>query len=159
MCRILITGIAEPPRGDEAFGVAVARRLARRPQPQGVEVVDFGVREVDLAYAAADGYDAVVLVHGTTRDTPADPLAVTEAALPPRPGRPAPRAPGLDPRAMLELVHELGGGAPRLLLIAADGRRGVETVTSAVEALARRLVATDGKAALHAPPVREREPA
>ena len=54
MCRILVAGIAAPDEGDDAFGVAVTRRLARRREPPGVDLVDFAVGAVDLAFAHTD---------------------------------------------------------------------------------------------------------
>ena len=44
--------------GDDGFGVEVVRQLAGRALPDGVEVVDFGIRGVHLAYELLDGCDA-----------------------------------------------------------------------------------------------------
>ena len=41
--RILVAGIGNIFLGDDAFGVEVAQRLARRSLPEGVRVVDFGM--------------------------------------------------------------------------------------------------------------------
>ena len=49
--RILIAGIGNVFLGDDGFGVEVVKRLAERELPEGVEVVDFGIRGLDLAYA------------------------------------------------------------------------------------------------------------
>ncbi len=65
--RILIAGIGNIFLGDDAFGSEVARRLAAQPIPDGVRVVDFGIRGFDLAYALIDGYDATILVDATPR--------------------------------------------------------------------------------------------
>ncbi len=59
---ILIASVGNILLGDDAFGVEVAQRLARRPLPKGVRVVDFGFRGLDLTYAFLDGYETVVLV-------------------------------------------------------------------------------------------------
>ena len=45
----------------------VAQRLARRTLPEGVRVVDFGIRALDLTYALLNGYDAAVLVDTARR--------------------------------------------------------------------------------------------
>ena len=50
-----------------AFGVEVARRLAGRPLPAGVAVVDYGIRGMHLAYDLLDGYDALVIVDAAPR--------------------------------------------------------------------------------------------
>ena len=65
--RILIAGIGNIFHGDDAFGVEVAQRLARRVLPPEVRVVDFGIRGFDLAYALLDGYDVTILVDATPR--------------------------------------------------------------------------------------------
>ena len=49
--KVLVAGIGNIFLGDDAFGVEVAQRLAGRPLPEGVRVVDFGIRSYDLAYA------------------------------------------------------------------------------------------------------------
>src|SRR5947209_3209759 len=64
--------------GDDAFGVEVAQRLARRPLPAGVRVVDFGIRGLDLTYALLDPYDAVVLVDAAPRGNAPGTLYVLE---------------------------------------------------------------------------------
>jgi hydrogenase maturation protease len=67
MKRILIAGIGNIFLGDDAFGVETVRELAKREWPAEVRVVDFGIRAYDLAYAIADGYDAVILVDAAPR--------------------------------------------------------------------------------------------
>jgi Ni,Fe-hydrogenase maturation factor len=42
--RILVAGIGNVFLGDDGFGVEVVRRLASHGLPEGVEVVDFGIR-------------------------------------------------------------------------------------------------------------------
>jgi hypothetical protein len=42
--RILVAGIGNIFLGDDAFGVAVAQRLAQHSLPEGVRVADFGIR-------------------------------------------------------------------------------------------------------------------
>ena len=65
--RILIAGIGNIFLGDDAFGVEVAQRLAARPLPAGVRVVDFGIRGLDLTYALLEDYDQVILVDAVQR--------------------------------------------------------------------------------------------
>ena len=67
MSQILVAGIGNIFKGDDAFGVEVARRLAQSPLPAGVKVVDFGIRGIDLTYALLDGYDAAILVDTAKR--------------------------------------------------------------------------------------------
>ena len=68
--RILVAGVGNIFLGDDAFGVEVVHRLSRRQLPEGVEVVDFGIRGLDLTYALLDGYEAVILVDAVPRGQP-----------------------------------------------------------------------------------------
>jgi hydrogenase maturation protease len=65
--RILIAGIGNIFLADDGFGVEVVRRLAECGVPEGVEVVDFGIRGLDLAYALMDPYEALVFVDALPR--------------------------------------------------------------------------------------------
>jgi len=65
--RILVACIGNIFLGDDGFGVEVARRLETRHYPEGVEVVDFGIRGMDLAYRLLDDYDTLVLVDAIPR--------------------------------------------------------------------------------------------
>lgn len=65
--RILVAGIGNIFLGDDAFGSEVARRLQSRPLPDGVRVVDFGIRGFDLVYALLDNYDLTIFVDATPR--------------------------------------------------------------------------------------------
>src|SRR6185369_16680404 len=65
--RVLVAGIGNIFLGDDGFGCAVIERLARRPQPEGVRVRDFGILGLDLAYALLDGYDVTILIDAVSR--------------------------------------------------------------------------------------------
>lgn len=65
--RILVAGIGNIFLGDDAFGVETVRELMQRRWPTGVRVMDFGIRSYDLAFALADGYDAVILIDAAAR--------------------------------------------------------------------------------------------
>lgn len=68
--RILIACIGNIFLGDDGFGVEVAQRLMSRQErqyPAGVQVVDFGIRGIDLAYALLDEYDMLILVDAIPR--------------------------------------------------------------------------------------------
>src|SRR5690349_15410765 len=67
MKKILVAGIGNIFFGDDAFGVEVAHELLKRPQPPEVQVIDFGIRTYDLAYALTGHHDGVILVDATSR--------------------------------------------------------------------------------------------
>jgi hydrogenase maturation protease len=116
--RILVAGIGNVFLGDDGFGVALADRLARRTLPAGVEVVDYGIRGMDLAYAMQDGYDAVVLLDATPRGEAPGTLYVIE---PEDEGDGQElEAHGMDPVKVLALARVLGGTAPRTLIVGCE---------------------------------------
>jgi hydrogenase maturation protease len=79
---ILIAGIGNIFLGDDAFGSEVARRLAARNLPSGVQVVDFGIRGLDLVYALLNPHDAAILVDAMPRGGEPGTLYVLEPELP-----------------------------------------------------------------------------
>ena len=122
--RILIAGIGNIFFGDDAFGVEVARRLAGQPLPEGVRVVDFGIRGIDLTYALLDPYEAVILVDAVPRGGPPGTLYVLEPELDPDddPGTLGPMVEphALDPARVLRLARTLGGQVGRVLLVGCE---------------------------------------
>jgi hydrogenase maturation protease len=117
--RILVAGIGNVFLGDDGFGVALAGRLAQRELPAGVDVADFGIRGMDLAYALGDGYDAAVLLDAAPRGEPAGTLSVIEPEVE-EDGAVAIDAHGMDPVKVLALARALGGTPPRTLVVACE---------------------------------------
>jgi hydrogenase maturation protease len=60
--RTLIAGVGNVFFGDDGFGCVVARRLAAQPLPDGVAVVEFGIRGVHLAFELSSGWDRAIIV-------------------------------------------------------------------------------------------------
>ena len=125
--RVLVAGIGNIFLGDDAFGVEVAQRLLQREWPEGVRVVDFGIRGIDLTYALLDGWDAAILIDAAPRGFapgtvytiepgPADAPADIAAPL----GMPLIEAHNLDPARVLRLVASMGGRVGRLVLVACE---------------------------------------
>jgi len=65
--RVLIACIGNIFLGDDGFGVEVAQHLRRRSYPQSVQVIDFGISGIELAYSLLDPYDELVLVDAVQR--------------------------------------------------------------------------------------------
>jgi len=121
---ILVAGIGNIFLGDDAFGVEVVKRLARGALPEGVRVVDFGIRGLDLTYALLDGYDAVILVDAVPRGGRPGTLYLIEPEV-----RRPPEAEGagllveghdMDPVKVLRLAALMGGRVDRLLLVGCE---------------------------------------
>ncbi len=110
--NILIAGIGNIFFGDDAFGVEVARGLAGRSLPDGIKVIDFGIRGLDLAYALLDQYAAVILVDAVPRGGAPGTLYVLEPDLDSADGAEESAAMlephALDPHKVLRLARSLG---------------------------------------------------
>ncbi|MEO3826609.1 hydrogenase maturation protease [Actinomadura sp. B10D3] len=119
--QVLVAGIGNVFHGDDGFGVEVVRRLMARGTPPGVDVVDFGIRGLDLMYALGDGYRTVVLVDAAERGHAPGTVSLVE---PDRDGADgfgtAVDAHGLDPARVLKLAGENGAVPPRVLLVACE---------------------------------------
>lgn len=126
--QILIAGIGNIFLGDDAFGVEVVQRLARRPLPANIRVVDFGIRGIDLAYALLAGVDVVILVDAMQRgEGPPGTLYLIEPETSPHlhdrernTPHPMMQTHGMHPAAVLALVESLGGSIDRLYLVACE---------------------------------------
>jgi hydrogenase maturation protease len=120
--RILVAGIGNIFLGDDAFGVEVVRELISSGLPETVNVVDFGIRGYDLAYAIMDGYAATILVDATARGNPPGTLYLIEpdqAELSKLEAE-VPDGHSLGPVQVLRLVQSLGGEIARLYLVGCE---------------------------------------
>lgn len=152
MTRILVAGIGNIFNGDDAFGVEVARRLSACELPQDVDVVDFGIRGIDLTYALLDGYEAAVLVDASQRGEEPGALSVIEPEAQEL-DEPSPEdlilfPHELGPAKVLRLVANLGGTCRRVLVVACEpltfgGAEGVmglsEPVAAAIDPAVRLI--------------------
>lgn len=120
MTRILVAGVGNVFFGDDGFGVEVVRRLAARPLPDGVRVVDFGIRGLDLAYALLEGYDAVVLIDALQRGGPPGTLHVLEPGPADLEGPADVETHNLHPLQVLRLVRTMGGSVRRLRVVGCE---------------------------------------
>jgi hydrogenase maturation protease len=138
--KILVAGVGNVFLGDDGFGVAVARHLARTRLPEGVVVTDFGIRGVHLAYElAGGGHDSAILVDAVSRGGPPGTLYVL---------RPSPDddagafvdAHDMAPDAVLAFAATLGARTRQVLLVgceAADVSPGMELSRPVAEAVGR----------------------
>lgn len=122
--RVLVACIGNIFLGDDGFGVEVARRLAERRFPDGVEVVDFGIRGVELAYTLLDGCDTLVLVDAVARGGPPGTLYLIEPETPEAgeqvAGGVAVDAHSMDPVRMLAFARMLGARPGKVLLVGCE---------------------------------------
>jgi hydrogenase maturation protease len=117
--RILVAGIGNVFMGDDGFGVEVAARLSKRPLPDGVDVVDFGIRSVDLAYTLGDGYYAALLIDASPRGQPPGTVELIEPELEEGAAL-ALQGHGMDPVAVLMFARRIGRLPERTLVVGCE---------------------------------------
>jgi hydrogenase maturation protease len=138
--RVLVAGVGNVFLGDDGFGVAVVQRLLAAasgtaaddaldggPLPDQVDVADYGIRGVHLAYDLLDGrHDVLVLVDALPLREPPGTLAVLDVdvddpAWTLRPADalefPAADGHGMDPESVLRLLRSLGGQIGKVVVV------------------------------------------
>ncbi len=148
--RILIACIGNIFLGDDGFGVEVAKRLSRRAWPDGVRVVDFGIRGFDLVYALMDGYDATIFVDAAPRGSSPGSLYVIEPDLGELEEADAPammvEPHGMNPMKVLQLARSMGAQFNRILVVGCEPEtlgpedEGLMGLSAAVEAAVEEAV-------------------
>ncbi|MGB7556467.1 MAG: hydrogenase maturation protease, partial [Candidatus Korobacteraceae bacterium] len=122
--RILIACVGNIFLGDDAFGVEVARALATRQLPEGVSVIDFGIRAFDLAYALLDPWDAVILVDAVPRGDVPGTLYTIEPDLNSIAAAQHDDAPldghSMNPVKVVQLAQSMGSITARLLVVGCE---------------------------------------
>jgi hydrogenase maturation protease len=117
--RILVAGIGNVFLGDDGFGVEVVRRLAGRELPEGVEVVDFGIRGLDLAYALQRDYDLVVFVDATPRGREPGTVYLLEPEIEDD-GEVVLDTHGMDPVRVIKFARTLGPTPARTFVVGCE---------------------------------------
>lgn len=125
--RILIACIGNIFLGDDGFGVEVAQRLLNRQYPEGVQVVDFGIRGMELAYTLLEDYDKLVLVDAVPRGGAPGTLYLIEPDLTDinsekgvQAGRAAFDSHSMDPVKVLAFARALGAKPIHTLLVGCE---------------------------------------
>src|ERR1700689_2566791 len=117
-----VAGVGNVFQRDDAFGVEVVRLLAERPTTPGVQIRDFGIRGVHLAYDLLDGCDLFVLVDAAPRGAAPGTVSVVDIELPDPASLTDPviDAHSLTPDSIFALLVSLGGRPGRSLLVACE---------------------------------------
>jgi hydrogenase maturation protease len=123
--RVLVAGLGNVFESDDGFGVAVAAQLGAQIWPEGVEVRDFGIRGVHLAYQLLEGYDVVVIADAVQRGERPGTVYVIEHGADPGQAEPADDSALMDahdlaPDGVLALVPRLGGTLGRVVVIGCE---------------------------------------
>jgi len=148
---VLIACIGNIFLGDDGFGCEVARHLTQIKWPDNVNVVDFGIRGLDLAYALLDGYDVTIFVDAAPRGDRPGTLYTIEPALDEIENIQAGEmvdAHSMNPMAVLSMVKSMGGQFKKILLVGCEpatlgpeeGQMGLSDPVAAAVAEAVRVV-------------------
>lgn len=149
--RVLVAGIGNIFFGDDGFGPEVLRRMMSRPTeatplPDGVRLVDYGIRGLHLAYDLLDGVDRLILVDAIPGNGVPGTLSVLEVG-PEDLGDGEFDAHGMNPVAVLASLGTLGGTLPPTYVVGcvpADIEEGIglsELVAAAVDEAIDNVVA------------------
>lgn len=117
--RVLVAGIGNVFLADDGFGVEVVKRLAGRWLPEGVEVVDFGIRGLDLAYALQDDYETVIFVGALPRGEEPGTVYPIEPEIEEE-GEVALDTHGMDPVKVLRFARAMGAAPTRTLVVGCE---------------------------------------
>jgi hydrogenase maturation protease len=120
--RTLVAGVGNVFLRDDAFGVEVVRLLGEQPRDDGVQIRDFGIRGVHLAYELLDGCDLFVLIDAAPRGAAPGTVSVVDIELPDPAAlaNPVIDAHSLTPDSIFGLLVSLGGRPGRSLLVACE---------------------------------------
>ncbi len=114
--HVLVAGIGNIFFSDDGFGPEVVRRMLSSREdvaslPDGVRVVDYGIRGMHLAYDLLDGVDALVIVDAMPGKGPPGTITVLSVG-PEDLGEGEFDAHGMNPVAVLGSLGALGGTLP-----------------------------------------------
>ena len=145
--RVLVAGVGNIFLGDDGFGVEVARRLATVDLPSWVQVTDYGISGMHLAYDLADRYETAILIDTAQRGEEPGTVTVIETD---RPGPPGESrlfdAHGMQPDVVLGVLDMLGAASARVLVVGCEpasldyGMELSEPVANAVEVAVRVVI-------------------
>jgi hydrogenase maturation protease len=122
--RTLVAGIGNIFLADDGFGVEAVKAIDRGALPPGVDVADYGIRGVHLAYELLGGrYDALVMIDAIPLGDAPGTLAVLDVSGYAGRGEfaewagTAVDAHSMQPEAVLAALHNLGGAIERVYVV------------------------------------------
>jgi len=145
--RVLVAGIGNIFLGDDGFGVDVIKRLEHAELPSWVQIADYGICGLHLAYDLLGGYDTTILIDAMARgEAPGTVFLLEPDDMSELPVNPAVDGHGMQPDAVFRLLTLLGGDAGRVLVVGCepgnvDERIGLSPPVEAAVAEAVRVVA------------------
>jgi hydrogenase maturation protease len=155
--RILVAGIGNVFRSDDGFGPEVARKLSELSWPDGVRVVDYGIRGLHLAYDLLEPWDALVMIDALPDRGAVGSVVVVEIDDEHVGAGAQVDAHSMDPATVLASLAALGGRLPpRTLLVGcqvADVGDGMGLTLPAAEAVDEAVRTVQTLVSREVPPV------
>ena len=125
---VLIAGIGNIFFGDDGFGVEVANRLLGRKLPETINVVELGIRGMDLAYALGRPHHAAIIIDAAPRGAQPGSIHILEPNG--SGGFGCPDAHHMDPMAVLELARRIGPVPAQIIILGCEPETYGKTVMS-----------------------------
>ena len=116
----MVAGIGNIFFGDDGFGPEVMRHIPQELAGPHVELVDYGIRGMHLAYDLLDGCDALVLVDAIPSNGAPGTLHVFEADHASLAATAGLDAHAMDPGAVFASLNALGGTPPYTIVIGCE---------------------------------------
>ena len=118
--RVLVAGIGNIFLGDDGFGVEVIKELEQAELPPWVQIADYGIAGMHLAYDLLGGYDTTILLDATPHGRAPGTISLIEADTEDLASASAIDAHGMQPDAVFRLLRLLGGDAGRVLIVGCE---------------------------------------
>ncbi|WP_329053071.1 hydrogenase maturation protease [Amycolatopsis sp. NBC_01488] len=143
--RVLVAGIGNIFLSDDGFGVEVIKELEAADLPPWVQIADYGIAGMHLAYDLMGGYDTTILLDATPHGRTPGTLSLIEADTDDLATASSIDAHGMQPDAVFRLLRLLGGDAGRVLVVGCepaclDGGIGLSPAVEAAVPAAVRAV-------------------
>lgn len=116
---IVIAGVGNVFFGDDGFGPEVIRRLWAEELGPNVEVVDYGIRGLHLAYRLLDPIELLIVIDAVPRRGAPGTLYLIEPELEPDAVEQSDPH-GMDLRNVFASVRAMGGKLPRILVVGCE---------------------------------------
>ncbi|OBH52935.1 peptidase M52 [Mycobacterium colombiense] len=143
--RILVAGIGNIFLGDDGFGSEVVRNAELPQDDPTVQVIDYGIRGMHLAYDLLEEWDTLVLVDAVPSQGHPGTLHVFQADHDASPETDGLDGHSMDPAAVFASLRALGGRPPYTVVVGCEAgsvQEGIgltEPVAQAVPRAARAV--------------------
>lgn len=118
--QVLVAGVGNIFLGDDGFGSEVARRLAQRPLPDRVRVVDYGIGGIHLAYDLLAGVDLLVVIDALPRGVEPGTVSLVEVVTDDDLAGGTVDSHAMDPATVFASLRSLGGTVPPTVIVGCE---------------------------------------